>query len=654
MRKGLMNQATRMHLLTTLAALLCAPLHAETIPAEDFARHGEITEVSLSPDGKRVAITAPKPGGMETQLQIVSLDGSGGAQILRFGLQNHVTHVLWTTNEQVVVSRARMEPLLARPFSLGELMSSDIRGKNQHTLFAYVRDDMTRSGRRKDQGFAAVTKVLDNEPGKVLASFTCWVCGEKPDSVIFKVDTVAGTRTEVGRVHEQADFLFDNDGVARVMEAFGDDDEPHLSYRPTASSPWIPMPKSLAGYSIDSGRFDTDNNALYALVSDAGEPSQLYRLDLTAGMRTRLVGRDDQSVSYLLYAGRNGPPFAAVHTAGKPSIKYLDPASQWAGLHAGLMKRFPGEMVNFLDFSRDSNTVLFRVESDRHPGAYYVLDRSKLQVQLVAEVQPWIKPERMAPMRPVEFKARDGSTLFGFVTAHGDGPKPMVVMPHGGPHGIYDTWGYDADAQFLASRGYAVLQVNYRGSGGRGQTFVKQGWQQWGGLIQDDIADGVHWAVEQKIADPQRICTFGASFGGYAALMNPIRNPGLYRCAVGYVGVYDLEVMQKKGDITRSEDGRRYLDRALGTDPQVLAANSPARQVGKIGIPVFLIHGKDDVRVPMAQFDALRSAFNATGTPIETLVVDQEGHGFYKPENRTELYRRLESFLSRHIGPQSH
>lgn len=641
-------------LFVSLLVSVCLPLHAQTLPVEDFARHAEVIEVSLSPDGKHVALTAPTADGMETQLQIVPLDGSGKTQILRFGRMNHVTGVVWITDDQIVVSRARMEPLLARPYSLGELMTSDIHGKNQKTLFAYMQDTFTRSGRRKDEGYAFLEKVLDGQPGKALVSFWCWACGETPDSVIFSVDTLTGKRTEVERVAEQANFIFDRNGVARVMMAHDDDDEPTLSFRPSAASAWLPMPKSLAGYSVRNGRFDTDNNTLFALVSDSGEPAQLYRLDLAAGTRSELAGRDDLEVAYLLNSGRDGVPFAVVHDAGKPSIRYLDPASPWAGLHAGLMKQFPGELVHFIGFSRDDSVVLFAVESDRHPGAYYVFDRKQMKIQLIAEVAPWIKPEQLAPVQSLQFKARDGSTLFGFLTRRGTGPQPMIVMPHGGPHGIYDRWQYDDDAQFLASRGYAVLQVNYRGSGGRGENFVKQGWREWGGRIQDDIADGVRWAIEQKVADPARICTFGASFGGYAALMNPIRYPELYRCAVGYVGVYDLDVMRQKGDITRSKSGRRYLDRVLGTDPQTLASNSPARLVDKIRIPVLLIQGKEDVRVPMAQFNALKDGFTAAGVPVETLVVAGEGHGFYKPENRAELYRRLEAFLALHLGPAAH
>jgi len=354
---------------------------------------------------------------------------------------------------------------------------------------------------------------------------------------------------------------------------------------------------------------------MYAALSDAGEPEQLYLLDLVAGTRTKLAGRDDVDIAYLLYGGRTGAPFGVVYDAAKPSIRYLDPKSEWAQLHAGLMQRFPGELVFFRDFSRDGRKVLFTISSDRHPGAYYVLDRDKGKIQLIAEVEPWIKPEQMAHVRSIEFNSRDGRKLFGFYTTKGDGPQPLIVMPHGGPHGVYDTWVFDPEAQFLASRGYAVLQVNFRGSGGRGYLFEKDGFREWGGRIQDDIADGVHWAIDSKLADAHKICTFGASFGGYAALMNAIRSPGMYQCAVGYVGVYDLTVMKDTGDITESKSGRRYLDLVLGTDTVVLKANSPTQQLDKIKIPILLAAGTDDKRVPMAQFKEMKNAFEKKEFP---------------------------------------
>lgn len=636
----------------------CASAQAQAPSAESFSKHAEVNEVALSPDGRYVAMAIPSEDNMETQLHVVPLDGSDTVQALRFGRQQHVTDITWSSDDQVVVARAKLEPLKALPQSYGELMSSDIRGKNQSVLFAYVPDAGVTKGRRKDRGFASVIKVLDREPGDVLVEFTAWPDrrgDEDRSTTIYKVDTRTGTRQQVEYSNEPTTFQFDHNGRARLKITSDSNDDPVLMYRPDAGNDWKPVPKSLAGYSMSLIHVAPDNNTGYAMITDKGEPAQLYRIDLAKGTRVLLAGRSNQSIARILHAGHDGPPFGVIYDEGKPSVQYLDNASDWAKLHAGLLQAFPNQMVSLLDWSKDNSKVLFSVWGDRNPGAWYVLDRTANKVQLINEARPWIKSGDLASTLPISFSTRDGLMLDGFYTSPtgGNSSRPLVVMPHGGPHGVYDKWGYDSDVQFLASRGYAVLQVNYRGSGGRGRDFMESGYRQWGGKMQEDIADGVQWAIDNKLADPERICTYGASYGGYAAMMQVIRFPKLYKCAIGYVGVYDLQVMKREGDIKESASGRRYLNRVLGTDEAQLQVWSPAQNVDKIKVPVFIAQGSLDRRVPMEQFNALKNAFKTNGISLETMVASGEGHGFYKPENRAELYRRMEAFLDKHIGPDA-
>ena len=637
-----------------LSLLLSAPVAAASPPAAElFAKHSEISDIALSPDGTRVAMAVPVAEGTETQLQIIPLDEGGGALALRFGKQQHVTDVYWTTNERLVVSRAEMEPLHAEPYSRGELIATNADGSDQELLFGYIGDFFMKSGRRKDNGFSALTGLILDDPGMALVTFRCWNCGEEPDTVLFRVDTRTGVRKEVERFRGDTIFGADRSGTARIAVSRDANDNPLMRYRPTADAAWQPLPRTMAGYSLSPLRFSDQPDVMFALVSDKGEPERLYRLDLAAGTRTLLAGRADMEIARVLYEGSRGAPFGVFFDAGKPAIEYIDKASPWAALHAGLMQSFPGELVMPFDFSDDDSKLIFFTYSGSHPGAYYLLDRTAGKIRLIAELKPWIEPAKMAPVRPIEFNTRDGRTLYGFLTAAGDGPRPMVVMPHGGPHGPYDRWRFNPEAQFLASRGYAVLQVNYRGSGGRGQQFIEAGYREWGGRIQDDIADGVRWAVDQQLADPSRVCIYGASFGGYAALMNSIRYPDAYQCAIGHVGVYDLQMMFKEGDIAARRAGRTYLERVLGTDEAALVENSPARQVDRITVPVLLAQGRIDRRVPMEQFDALATAFRKSGRPAETLVVPGEGHGFYKPENQAKLLETMADFLDRHIGGRS-
>jgi dipeptidyl aminopeptidase/acylaminoacyl peptidase len=258
----------------------------------------------------------------------------------------------------------------------------------------------------------------------------------------------------------------------------------------------------------------------------------------------------------------------------------------------------------------------------------------------------------MAPMKAIQFQARDGLAIKGYLTL----PKgasgrnmPMVVLPHGGPFFVSDAWEYTPEVQLLASAGYAVLQVNFRGSDDRGRWFSQAGARQWGGTMQDDVTDATRWAIGQGIADASRICIYGSSYGAYAALEGAAKEPGLYKCAAGYVGVYDLPMMFSEGDTRELASGRTYLHDWIG-EPSQLGAVSPVNQADRIKVPVFLAAGREDERAPVGHTERMESALKRAGVPVETLYYDGEGHGFYKPEHRREFYARLLAFLSRSLG----
>lgn len=638
---------------SVLLSLAAANAAAQALSADDFTKRPEAWETAMSPSGQYVALAVPTPDGMETRLEILDME-TGKSQILRFGPQQHVSDLTWTADDQIVVARAETQPMKAQPVTAGELYTTDAKGKNQDVLFGYVPERNGKRGKRSDHGFSWIVAVPPGEPGMAVVQFSCWDCGDTPDTVIFKVDTRTGARREVERDPQGTDYGFDQSGEARLRTIWDDEDQPHVSYRRHKGEAWAPLPKAIAGRLIDTVRFAPDGNVLYARVTDGGEPAQAYRIDLEAGTRTKVAGNPDVEVARFMYAGLGGIPFAVTYDAAQPSLQYIDPQSEWAQLHASLMQAFPGQFVTFKSFSRDGNKVMLSVWSDRNIGSYYVYDRQAKKLQKVIDYKPWLKVEDMAPTRAIEFTGRDGQKLFGFYTAKGSGPKPMVVMAHGGPFNNYDTWGFDYEIQYLASRGYGVLQVNFRGSDGRGEAFAESGWQGWGTTIQHDVTDGVRWAIGQQLADPDRICTFGGSFGGYTALIQPILEPGLYKCAIGYAGVYDLPLLQKT-DRNRgmSKRGMRFFARTMGTDMAALSKVSPVDRVADLGVPVMLVHGTSDRTADFNQFKAMESALRDAGKPAETFVAKGEGHGFYKPEHEAELFRRISAFLDKYIGPEA-
>lgn len=257
-------------------------------------------------------------------------------------------------------------------------------------------------------------------------------------------------------------------------------------------------------------------------------------------------------------------------------------------------------------------------------------------------------------MRAVTFTARDGLEIPAYLSVPPGEAKdlPFIVLPHGGPHGPRDYWSWNPEAQFFASHGYAVLQVNFRGSGGLGREFETAGYRKWGREMQDDLTDATLWAVEQGIADPERLCIYGASYGGYAALMGAVREPDLYKCAVGYVGVYDISYMFEEGDYLDNDRKASLTIMELfhGTDEADWRARSPVYNVDKIKADLMIVTGKKDRRVPFEHHKRLVKALDEAGKSYETLIENKEAHGFYDVDNRVELYNRMLKFFDRNIG----
>lgn len=313
---------------------------------------------------------------------------------------------------------------------------------------------------------------------------------------------------------------------------------------------------------------------------------------------------------------------------------------------------FPDAVVSVRSSTRDGRLRVVLVESDVDPGTFYLFDTRARHAEMIVARDEQIDPRAMSKMMPIELKARDGLALHGFLTlpaGAGDRNLPMVVLPHGGPFGVFDAWGYNQEVQLLASAGYAVLQVNFRGSGNYGRTFRQAGARQWGGTMQDDVTDATRWAIQQGYADPGRICIYGASYGAYAALMGMVREPDLYRCAIGYVGVYDLPQLVREN----SRDGRStatWLREWIGDNTDALARVSPVNRANEIRVPVMLAAGGQDFVAPVSHTRRMEAALERAGVPVEALYYPQEGHGFYEVGHRRGFYTRLLRFLDRHIG----
>jgi dipeptidyl aminopeptidase/acylaminoacyl peptidase len=622
------------------------PLGTPTTPAETFAKHPEYQGATLSPTGAYVAVTTPFEE--RRVLSIIKLSGNYDTNVIKFAKHQLVSNATWVDDDRLVVEKAHDVGFLDQPVTTGEWFATDADASHQVQLFGYIPDEGSSRGRLKDEGWASLMTSIEGTDGNALFYFRPWQrTASKVSSSMYRVDTRSGKREEIESYKDNVAFISDRSGKARFMQSMDIEGKQFLRYRRQPGDDWTEVPATIAGKWAGIYTFEPDNQHFYAAISDKGEPASLYRVSILDGTRERIAGNPDLEVASMYSTGYGSAPYAVTFEGGRPKIDFVDPKSEWSQLHAGLMKAFPGQLVDFEGVSKDKNTVLYYVYSDRHPGAYYLFDRKSSKSSLLFESRPWIDPAKMAPMQPVEFRNRKGEKLFGYYTAPlgKQGALPLVVMPHGGPVGPYDKWGYNADVQYLASLGYAVLQVNYRGSGARGSNFQEAGWKGWGTNIQDDITDGVQAMIAQGMANKDKICIYGASFGGYSALMNPIRNPGMYKCAIGYAGVYDLGIVNDEED--GSKRGRAWIDRELGA-PETYDAQSPARHADQVDVPVLLIHGRDDMIATYENYSRMKNALEKAGKPFESLVKNGEGHGFYNERNQVEVYERMAAFLKKY------
>jgi dipeptidyl aminopeptidase/acylaminoacyl peptidase len=399
--------------------------------------------------------------------------------------------------------------------------------------------------------------------------------------------------------------------------------------------------------------FTYDNKNLYVASNIGRDKTAIYEYDVKEKKQTNLLYENpDVDVENLLRSDKRKIVTGVTFYTEKRQYHFLD--DERAKLQQDLESRLPGYEVTMTNTSRDETKALVYAANDRTLGSYYFYDRTTGDFRKLADVGPWLVEAELAEMKPITYTSRDGLTIHGYLTLpQGLKPKklPVVVNPHGGPWGR-DVWEYNPEAQFLANRGYAVLQVNFRTSTGYGRQFWEAGFKQWGLKIQDDITDGVNWLIGQGIADPKRVGIYGGSFGGYATLAGLAFTPDLYACGVDYVGVSNLFTLIKTIP-PYWEPIRQMFYEMMGDpekDKELYEKVSPVFHADNIKVPVLVAQGANDPRVNKAESDQIVEALKKRGIEVVYMVKDNEGHGFHNEENRFDFYRAMEEFLGKHLG----
>lgn len=629
---------------------------ARAVDVGRYVKSDSFDEIKLSPHGDYYAATVPLDGGERTGLVITHRASHAVSGTFMLGKNTHVADFHWVNPKRVLISIEQKFGALDQPLGTGELYAINADGSQVELLVGQrVRGPElgTRVSRKKAEMVAA--RLVDDLPGddrEVVIAVSTF--DADPFTRAERMDVYSGRRHEVARAPVlNARFVTDNRGEVRFAFGADSDNEQRLYYRTGKGADWqLLNDEARTGLRQWPIGFSADDQVAYIEVEHDSGPNAIIAFDVADQSRKQVLRDDNSDPFEILYRNGSAVPVGALLHDGKPRTAFFDDSSDEARLYRSLEAAFGNQPVLITSQTADGKVALVQTWNDRNPGDFYLFDKQAKTADLLVSRAQWFDPRQMASTRPIELSARDGLSLHGYLTlpTGSDGKaQPMVVLPHGGPFGMRDTWGFDGDVQLLADAGYAVLRVNFRGSAGYGKAFIDAGARQWGGTMQDDLTDATRWAIEQGIADPGRICIYGASYGAYAALMGVAREPSLYKCAIGYVGVYDLPTMHTDGDIQRRGSGETFLREWIG-DRDQLDAVSPNNLADRIKVPVFLAAGGEDERAPIEHSEMMERALRKAGVPVETLYYDTEGHGFYVQAHRREYYTRLLAFLSRNLG----
>ncbi len=618
------------------------------VPLNAFFDSQSIRQMALSSDGNKVAMIAPNSG----RYSLAVLDTTNGkvSVVVHFKDEN-IRSVFWKGNDRLIFTSAvegHEIPLLA---------STDLAGKSVKRIL--------EPRRNKDDFSIFFGSLADRFPSSedhiLITGLTGESDGRKinpsiPRSIspfVYKVNVETGKRQQVIGLDRGVSAGYFDANAQQRLTAVEENGKVFFKVREKNDRPLQTL-ASFDPLDIRWGVLGILADGRTAYVVDATEQDRgvLRTLDTDTGrLGDILLDPPEGEINAAIFSPKRDRLLGVAVESDRLRFHWFD--SKWKAVAQAIESQMQNAIVSIGSISDDEKRFLFRVSSDRDPGAYFLGDLrgEGLRVQPINAVRPAIKPELMSPMEPIKFRARDGMVIHGYLTkprGFASNKTPLLVNPHGGPFGPRDSWGFNPEVQFLANRGYAVLQVNFRGSGGYGAAFTQAGFLEWGGKMQDDLTDAVKWVIAQGWADPDRVGIIGASYGGYAALAGVTMTPELYKVGINYVGVSDLRLITRY-DLGPRGSTKTFFEKAVGKDPAFLAARSPVEHVSKIRVPTLHAYGRNDPRVEFVHWEALERELKKHGKTYEILIEDAEGHGFEKEETASKFYGAVEDFLARYM-----
>jgi dipeptidyl aminopeptidase/acylaminoacyl peptidase len=642
-------------------------LAGERLPIDHFTRQPDMWGTRLSPDGSKISYLADVHG--QTRMHVYTIETgktirvNPGDSPLPQGGRKEVGWVEWVGNERLMVVTMVDDAVFGA-------VAMDMNGQRVRAISGLEEGVYHLSG----MSFAReiLYKFFDKDQNVLMLDRR----GDRPGLASYRGDVkrvsmlTGASKTVAKNPGEVGAWGVDAKGQVRLgILTHGD-----LSgaiYREHDGAPWRTLlPLTDRSGSFRPVGFDGPNNRVLVAGLTPEKRWTLMPMDLASGeigepllsdpvydiLPQRYVPRfDGLSLCAPVFSRAKDSLLGIRYYTDAPRVKWFD--REMGAIQAAVDKALPDTLNILVDMSVDGRKQLWLGFSDQNPGTYLHLDLDKKSLKPVGSRMTWLDPKKMAQTLAVKYAARDGLTIHGFLSVPvGHQPKdlPLVVMPHGGPW-VRDVWGYDPLVQLLASRGYAVLQMNYRGSPGYGEELFRAARREIGRKIQDDIEDGTRWAIAAGVADPKRIAIMGASYGGYSALFALGKSADLYRCGISINGVTDwLDLMDRRRNDPDYKSANAYWRREIGDrddDEELLRDVSPANFADAIKAPVLIVQGKEDRTVPPGQARLMIRALEKAGHAAESLFVPDEGHGFAHPRARLSVYTTLVAFLEKHLGP---
>ncbi|WP_242110722.1 alpha/beta hydrolase family protein [Luteimonas aquatica] len=645
--------------LVSVAALSAPAFAAEQIPISDFVKHPTYSTVKISPNGEYLAMTVDK--GEQDVLAVMRTKDLSLVKINQLPDEKSVGQFYWVSPERLLFNSVRKFGRFAAPFNTGEWYGVNADGSQPRPLVFFGTRDATQRGKQIGNERFSLLDTLKDDDTNVVMSVTYPRSSDGAGTEVVLMDTLSGRRKSLARApRDNCEIVLDAAKAPRYAVCYdqenaeGEYDSHNELYVREESGAWKKVNSSKDSGKMLSVIGASPDGAIYATQSDGNRPEAFGTVDKASGDFHSLFQDPVSDPAGYIQAADGGTIIAAFTEAGAPRVTMIDEKHPDAEIYQSLAAAFPGQFVDFASATKDGKQIVVSVYSDTNPGELYLYDRDTGKARFMLQGRKWLDPKKMASVKPFSLTTRDGLKVYGYLTIpNGSSGKnlPMIVNPHGGPMGPRDDWRFNWETQLLASRGYLVLQVNYRGSGGFGKGFQDKAYGQWSQGIMNDVIDATNWAVQQGYADKDRICIYGGSFGGYTSLMAPARAPGLFKCAFGYVGMYDAQIQMDKSDTSKREDGRRYLLRSFGKTRAEQDAMSPVTHAAQIKLPVYLAAGARDPRCPPEHTEAMNKALIAAGNPPEGMIIQSgEMHGYYKEENNLNLYTKMLGFFDKHIG----